>query len=56
MSLKEFINYLNYNKPLKTIGIRGGEKLHENLISKLDNTLYLKVRKCTFNALMTNFC
>ena len=22
MSLKEFINYLNYKKPLKTIGIR----------------------------------
>ena len=37
MSLKEFINYLNYKKPLKTIGIRSGEKLHENLIQLVRN-------------------
>ena len=59
MSLKEFINYLNYKKPLKTIGIRGGEKLHENLISKLDNTPIFESEKmyiqCINDKLLLNF-
>ena len=59
MSLKEFINYLNYKKPLKTIGIRSGEKLHENLISKLDNTPIFESKKmyiqCINDKLLLNF-
>ena len=45
INLKEFIDLMGFKTNFKIVGIRNGEKMHESLISKLDNSQIFEHKK-----------